>query len=1113
MEELTATDPKQVGRYRILARLGAGGMGRVYLGRSTSGRMVAVKVVRAELAEDGEFRRRFAREVAAARRVTGFFTAAVVDADPEGDPAWLATAYVPGLPLDAAVHAHGAWPRRSLLYLGAGLVEALEAIHGTGLVHRDLKPSNVLLASDGPRVIDFGISLATETSALTQTGMVIGTPGYMSPEQVTGRQVGPASDVFSLGAVLAFAGTGTPPFGIGAPHSVNFRAVYEDPDLSGLPADSDFVARCLAKEPEQRPTVTELLTEFAHLLGETGQQTYGAGLPKETDWLPEQVAGALTGRNAAGAADAGAGHAGSADAGAGHAGSADARPDGRGADDARPDGRGADDVRRDGTGADSARRAGTGADSARRAGTGADSAGPADAGPHGTGADGAGTGDAGPAAARASATTPPDPRDALAQWPTAAAAPAAKTPAPEAPARQIPATPAPAAPAEIAPPVAPATPPPTATPAPAVVPVAPPMPEHAPPLPNGDPPLVSSAWSPASPATSTASATTGAGRTGRAKRRRIVAIAVAAALVAGGGVTTAILMNQGKKPGDENTAEGGGSNSSGSKGSASGFDAATGNVVNASAKKGGTLELSSAYDADSWDPGRSYYGWVWNFQRLYARTLLTYAAKPGAAGTELVPDLAEAPPEVSFDGRAYSIRLRSGLTFEDGTPITAQDVKYAIERSFAQDVLSGGPVDLRDALDQGQNYQGPFKDRSATGLRSVSTPDERTLVFRLAKPDSRFPYLLASGVTAPVPEAHDTGAQYAAKPVSSGPYRFASYTPGQSLVLVRNDKWDQATDPLRKALPDRIKLNITTDADSVSASLLDGRIDLDAQQAGLSTAATSRVLQDTRLKAHADAPFNGRLNLVALVSPTAPFDNAHCRKAVLYAADTTALQNARGGPNSGVPHGNLLPPTVPGADAYDPYGLTAGKPQPVKAREELANCGRPNGFTTKILVKSGRPQDMETAQALQSSLRSVGITVEIAQKPVTEFFDVAGSPSTTKNQGIGMVLTNWLADDPFGATFLQPLADSRRITPGGNSNLAQVNDREIDTLFDQAKAAADTGKANGIYRQINHKLTDGAYYLPVAAGKTLNYRGPRLTNVYVNQAYGMVDLQALGVTS
>ncbi|MFF0750476.1 ABC transporter substrate-binding protein [Streptomyces sp. NPDC004267] len=1052
MEELTAADPKRVGRYRILARLGAGGMGRVYLGRSTSGRMVAVKVVRAELAEDQEFRHRFAREVAAARRVTGFFTAAVVDADPEGDPAWLATAYVPGLPLDAAVHAHGAWPRRSLLYLGAGLVEALEAIHGTGLVHRDLKPSNVLLASDGPRVIDFGISLATETSALTQTGMVIGTPGYMSPEQVTGRQVGPASDVFSLGAVLAFAGTGASPFGIGAPHSVNFRAVYQDPDLSGLPAETDFIARCLAKDPEQRPTVAELLAEFARLLGETGVQTYGAGLPQQTDWLPGAVAGALTGPGDAGPGDDPAG---------------------------APE--------------------------------------PADAAPVDL-----------PVAA-----TPPDPRDALAKWPAPARdTPAPQAPAPQAPASQAPgpqtpaaASPVPQTPASATPvpqtpgpqDLVPATPAPhtPATPAPspaasadappAVPPVTPPMPEHAPPRPFGDPPLVSSAWQPGPAAAPVVTA--GAGR-GRA--RRIVAIAVAAALVAGGGVTAAILMNQGKDKGNDNADKNSGPTSTSP---ASGFDAAVGNVVNASAKKGGTLRLRSAYDADSWDPGRAYYGWVWNFQRLYARTLLTYRAKPGAAGTELVPDLAEGLPQVSADGLTYSVRLRSGLTFEDGTPIASKDVKYAIERIFAQDVMSGGPMDLIDALDQGQKYAGPYKDRSAQGLRSVTTPDDRTLVFRLARPDSRFPYLLAAGVTAPVPEAHDTGVRYAAKPVSSGPYKFASYTPEKSLVLVRNDKWDPATDPLRKALPDRVELTMTQDQESVNAAVLDGSADLDAEGFGLTPSAASRVLGDARLKAQADAPFNGRLTLVALVSKTPPLDNVHCRKAVLYAADPTALLNARGGPHTGALHGNLLPPTIPGADSYDPYGLTAGQPRPAKAKEELASCGRPGGFTTKLLTKTTRPQDLQTATALQNSLKAVGITAQIVQKDGSAFFEFAGSPDTVKSQGIGLVTTNWSADDPIGTTFLQPLADGRRITPSGNTDYAQVDDPSVNALFDQAKAAPDAGKASEIYRQLNHKLTDGAYYLPVAANKTLNYRNPRLTNVYVSQAYGMVDLQALGVTS
>ncbi|GAA3478986.1 hypothetical protein GCM10018966_035160 [Streptomyces yanii] len=268
-------------------------MGRVYLGRSASGRAVAVKVVRAELAEDTGFRRRFAREVEAARRVTGFFTAAVVDADLEGSPAWLATAYVPGMSLEVAVRTHGAWSQGSVLALGAGLAEALEAIHGAGLVHRDLKPSNVLLSADGPRLIDFGISAVAGASVLTETGMMVGTPGFMSPEQMTGETVGPASDVFSLGAVLAFAATGVGPFGAGSAHAVNFRAVYEEPDLGGLPSGLDVIGQCLAKDPGQRPTVPDLVAACVRALGESDGHITATQVLAEADWLPDAVAQTL----------------------------------------------------------------------------------------------------------------------------------------------------------------------------------------------------------------------------------------------------------------------------------------------------------------------------------------------------------------------------------------------------------------------------------------------------------------------------------------------------------------------------------------------------------------------------------------------------------------------------------------------------------------------------------------------------------------------------------------------------------------------------------------------------------------------------------------------------
>ncbi|MFJ9814605.1 PQQ-binding-like beta-propeller repeat protein [Streptomyces sp. NPDC101151] len=260
MTPLSTGDPESIGGYTLLGRLGSGGMGDVYLGVSASGRQVAVKLVRGSYAQEEEFRTRFRQEIAAARRVSGAFTAPVVDADPDADRPWMATLYVPGPTLAEVVEKDGPLSQRELRALGLGLTEALRDIHRAGLVHRDLKPGNVLMTGDGPRVIDFGISRASDNQSLTMTGRIIGTPPFMSPEQLDSpRDVTPASDVFSLGSLLVFAAVGSGPFDAGSPYTTGYQVMHEPPDLDGVPdALLGIVERCLDKDPAARAELADL---------------------------------------------------------------------------------------------------------------------------------------------------------------------------------------------------------------------------------------------------------------------------------------------------------------------------------------------------------------------------------------------------------------------------------------------------------------------------------------------------------------------------------------------------------------------------------------------------------------------------------------------------------------------------------------------------------------------------------------------------------------------------------------------------------------------------------------------------------------------------------------
>jgi eukaryotic-like serine/threonine-protein kinase len=281
LQNLQPGDPRRVGPYRLRGVLGAGGMGRVFLGASDDGQLAAVKVVHAGLVADPAFRARFQREIEVARRVSGPFTAPVIDADLDGPMPWLATAYVAGSSLEEAVTEGGPMPPARVLEVAARLAEGLAAIHAAGVVHRDLKPSNILLAQDGPRLIDFGVSRASGATALTGTELMIGSPGFMSPEQAEGLLVGPPSDIFSLGAVLAFAATGEGPFGPGSTVALIYRVIHRPADLRHVPGEvRGLVERCLIKDPALRPTARDLLAATG------ASRTAALGITASTDADP-----------------------------------------------------------------------------------------------------------------------------------------------------------------------------------------------------------------------------------------------------------------------------------------------------------------------------------------------------------------------------------------------------------------------------------------------------------------------------------------------------------------------------------------------------------------------------------------------------------------------------------------------------------------------------------------------------------------------------------------------------------------------------------------------------------------------------------------------------------
>jgi peptide/nickel transport system substrate-binding protein len=550
-----------------------------------------------------------------------------------------------------------------------------------------------------------------------------------------------------------------------------------------------------------------------------------------------------------------------------------------------------------------------------------------------------------------------------------------------------------------------------------------------------------------------------------------------------------------------------------SGGGARGGAADVGGIHNPSDARGGTLRFANSGDWDSLDPADTYLTYSWNFARNYGRALVMFKSAPGQQGATLVPDLAEALGRSSDGAKTWTYSLRQDVKFEDGTPVTSKDVKYAVERSLDKTTFPNGATYLNDVLDL-QGYTSPYSDPDPNklGLKAIETPDDRTIVFRLSKAFSGFDYLAQTPATIPVPPAKDTGSKYKEHVVSTGPYMFQTNDLGKGFTMVRNPHWDPATDPNRRPLPEAIKVDLNVNADDLDNRLLSGDLDV-AVEGGVGPATQGRILADQRLRANTDSASLAQLAYAALNSDVAPLDNIHCRKAVLYGTDRAGAQRAGGVATGGEIATNILPPLIPGAKRFDLYPSPDHMGDIAKAKNELAQCGHPVGFTTGISYVAEDPSAKAVAEALQQSLARAGIKLEIKPYPGADYTrQYAGKPDFAKSNDLGLILAVWNADWPDGYGFLAQLVDSRAIrATGGNANLG-VKDSAIDQMLDQALVTTDPAAREQIWAGIDRTVMEDAFILPGVWGNGLQYRPPNLTNAFITDGFGMYDYLALGTT-
>ncbi len=531
-------------------------------------------------------------------------------------------------------------------------------------------------------------------------------------------------------------------------------------------------------------------------------------------------------------------------------------------------------------------------------------------------------------------------------------------------------------------------------------------------------------------------------------------------------------------------------------------------IIGGTPVKGGTLTILSNQDFDQLDPARNWTMPVMDVGvRMLYRTLTTFKAAPGADGLKLETDLATDLGTPSDNARTWTFHLKDGLKYEDGTPIVADDVKYNVERSFSPE-LPGGPDYAVRYLNAPAGYQGPLGGRRL-GPEAIEVPDAKTIVFHLKRPVAEFGYTVSLPTFSPVPKAKETGANYSNHPVSSGPYKIESYDRGKRMVLVRNTEWDAATDPVRKAYPDRIVVDQTLKGTGIADRLIaDQGDDKNAlSYVDLTPAKISEVLTDPEVKSRLISESGGCTTMLEMNTTKAPFDNAKVRRAMQYAVDKESFTAAMGGPAFNEIATTYLPPALTSGAPVDHFMIKpAGDPD--KAKQLLADAGLPNGFDTELVTSTGGKQQ---AEALQAALKRAGVNVTITTVDPTAVNSIVGD----KDKQPGLTQLGWCPDYPSAATFLPMIYDGRLIKDkGNNGNMTRFNDPEVNAELDRIAAMDDLQKANAAWLDLDARIMDASPAVPLVWQKKPLLVGSNIAGAFGSPIWsGQIDYAVIGLKS